>query len=88
MVAPNAAAACAYRKRQYINRFIEIGAITEENAKTLNELNIVKNVIFRSMLRDKIVIQTESKRYYLNRGYDQKTFLMQSISRRFPWIFM
>ncbi len=53
------------RTKRLINKFKKLGAINEENAKTLDELKISRRLIFRKYLFHDIIIETNQK-YYLD----------------------
>lgn len=53
------------RTRKLINRFINLGAINDRNAKTLDELKVSRRLIFRKYLAHSVIIETHGK-YYLN----------------------
>jgi hypothetical protein len=53
------------RTRKLTNRFRNVGAINEENAKTLDELKMSRRLIFRKYLSHSVIIETHGK-YYLN----------------------
>jgi hypothetical protein len=53
------------RTRKLINRFRDICAINEENAKTLDELKMNRRLMFRKYLFYSVIIETHGK-YYLN----------------------
>ena len=53
------------KTRKLINRFRNLGAINEENAKTLDELEMSRRLIFRKYLSHSVIIETDEK-YYLN----------------------
>jgi len=53
------------RTRRLINKFRNLGAINETNAKTLEELSINPRILFKKYLFHDVIIKS-NERYYLN----------------------
>lgn len=60
-------------KRKIFNSFINKGALSEKNAKSLVELNLENrySVIMNSLLKREAILKTTDNKYYLNNEYYQ-----------------
>jgi uncharacterized membrane-anchored protein len=54
------------RFHRFISRFKDSGTTTPKTAKTLEELNLKRRLIFNRLLYRRVLIEISSERYYLN----------------------
>ena len=62
------------RRKMIINKLQQNGAISEETAKTLEEIKVINSNAFpkvtEQLVKDKILVKTKDNKYYLKK-YDK-----------------
>lgn len=56
----------AIRVKRFINQFRNTGTTTPQTAKTLEELNLKRWVLFYRLLKQNVIIEIGTERYYLH----------------------
>jgi len=72
------AAVVIRKQNKYIKKFKGAGAVSEASAKTLKEIGIVEDFIFRSMVQRGVFIKTEEEKYYINCDISDRFVLKRS----------
>jgi len=52
-------------QNRIMNRFMDHNAVSPEQAKTIEDLGLKKNLLFNKLLRRGVLVQTPDERYYI-----------------------
>ncbi len=62
----SAAAVIIYRQRQFVIRFLEVGATSPATARSLDDLGMRTHWVFRRMARQGVFLQASPDRWYFD----------------------